>query len=155
MPLNIEKLYARFQDINESIARLRQLGSLPIVDFAADQDKLDVASFRLIVATEAAIDICLHTSAKLLKKVPDDYAGCFKLLADQALIDQHLYPRVITRLRQQALAADDIEARVARVRPIGDVLLRHTGNAGRARRLGQSAVRGEVGNGLVGLGQCP
>jgi uncharacterized protein YutE (UPF0331/DUF86 family) len=99
MPLNIEKLYARFQDINESIARLRQLGSLPIVDFAADQDKLDVASFRLIVATEAAIDICFHASAKLLKKVPDDYACCFKLLADQALIDKDLATRLARMAR--------------------------------------------------------
>ncbi len=99
MPLNIEKLYARFQDINESITRLRQLGSLPIADFAADQDKLDVASFRLIVATEAVIDICLHTSAKLLKKVPDDYAGCFKLLADQALIDKDLAARLASMAR--------------------------------------------------------
>ncbi len=99
MPLNIEKIYTRFEDINESIARLRQLGSIPVADFIADQDKLDVASFRLIVATEAAIDICLHASAKLLKKVPDDYAGCFKLLAEQALIDKDLATRLALMAR--------------------------------------------------------
>jgi uncharacterized protein YutE (UPF0331/DUF86 family) len=99
MPLNMEKIYARFQDIHESIARLRQLGSIPVADFTADQDKLDVASFRLIVATEAAIDICLHTAAKLLKKVPDDYAGCFKLLADHALIEKDLATRLARMAR--------------------------------------------------------
>lgn len=92
--LNIEKLYAKFQDITKSLDRLKQFRSTSQVDFLQDQDKLDIASFRLIVATEAAIDICLHVAAKQLKKVPEEYAACFKLLAQSNLIDSELAARL-------------------------------------------------------------
>lgn len=92
--LNIEKIYGKFRDISESVARLEQFRDLSLEEFLSDQDKLDIASFRLIVATEAAIDICLHTSAKLLRKVPEDYAGCFRLLGDHELISRELADRL-------------------------------------------------------------
>jgi len=92
--LNIEKLYAKFRDITESVARLKQFREVSREEFLQDQDKLDVASFRLIVATEAAIDICLHVSAKLLRKVPEEYAACFKLLGESGVIDGDLALRL-------------------------------------------------------------
>ena len=94
MRLNPEKVYNKFRDIKESIDRLRAFKELPLEAFLEDQDKKDVASFRLIVATEAAIDLCLHISARLLKKVPEEYAGCFGLLADEGLIDKGLALRL-------------------------------------------------------------
>lgn len=92
--LNLEKLYAKFRDITESVARLKQFRDMSRDEFLQDQDKLDIASFRLIVATEAAIDICLHVSAKLLRKVPEEYAACFKLLGQSGLIDADLSLRL-------------------------------------------------------------
>ena len=67
MRLNIEKIYAKFRDIMESIDRLRALRDISLNDFMEDRDKQDIASFRIIVATEAAIDMCLHVSARMLK----------------------------------------------------------------------------------------
>jgi uncharacterized protein YutE (UPF0331/DUF86 family) len=92
--LNIEKVYAKFRDITESVARLKQFRDLPLEEFLQDQDKLDIASFRLIVATEAAIDICLHVAAKVLRKVPEEYAACFKMLGQSGLIDDALAARL-------------------------------------------------------------
>jgi uncharacterized protein YutE (UPF0331/DUF86 family) len=89
-PLDIDKIYPKFRDIRESTDRLRAFRDISLDEFLNDQDKQDIASFRLIVATEAAIDICLHIAAKVLKKVPEDYAGCFKVLCDHGLIDQEL-----------------------------------------------------------------
>jgi uncharacterized protein YutE (UPF0331/DUF86 family) len=96
--LNLDKLYAKFRDIEESVARLREFGKIPQEQFLADRDNLDIASFRLIVATAAAIDTCLHICAKLLKLVPADYAACFYLLAEHGLIHDDL----ATRLAQMA-----------------------------------------------------
>ena len=90
MTLDIEKIHSKFQDITESLTRLERFRGLPLEAFLGDQDKLDVASFRLIVATEAALDICFHLVANLLNKVPEEYAGCFKLLGDAGLIDATL-----------------------------------------------------------------
>ena len=92
--LNLDKLYAKFRDIEESVARLRQFGEISREQFLADRDNLDIASFRLIVATEAAIDTCLHICAKLLKLVPADYAACFFLLAEHGLINDDLAARL-------------------------------------------------------------
>jgi uncharacterized protein YutE (UPF0331/DUF86 family) len=92
--LNNDKLYSKFRDIRESIDRLTAFKDIPLEEFLNDQDKQDIASFRLIVATEAAIDMCMHISAKVFKKVPEDYAGCFKFLFDHGLIDQDLSNRL-------------------------------------------------------------
>ncbi|MBW1930949.1 MAG: DUF86 domain-containing protein [Deltaproteobacteria bacterium] len=85
-----EKIFAKISDITESIQRLRSIGQMNLEEFLKNQDARDIASFRLIVCTEAAIDICLHLSAKLLKKVPEDYASCFGLLASHNMIEKEL-----------------------------------------------------------------
>ncbi len=94
MTLHLEKVYSKFKDITESMERLRAFKDMALEDFLSDRDKQDIASFRLIVATEAAIDLCLHISAKKLGKVAEEYAACFTLLADQGLIDQALASRL-------------------------------------------------------------
>jgi uncharacterized protein YutE (UPF0331/DUF86 family) len=94
MTLDVDKLYAKFRDISESVGRLRAFAEVPLEVFLADQDKRDVASFRLIVATEAAIDLCLHIAAKRLGKVAEEYAACFQLLADDRVIERDLADRL-------------------------------------------------------------
>ncbi len=97
--LNVDKLYAKFRDIRESVERLRLFGDISLDEFLRDRDKQDIASFRLIVATEAAIDTCLHVAAKVLKEVPEEYAGCFQLLCDHDLIDRGLSLRLAKMAR--------------------------------------------------------
>jgi len=92
--LNIDKIYSKFRDIRESIDRLTAFKDISLEEFLHNQDKQDIASFRLIVATEAAIDMCLHIAAKVFKKLPEEYAGCFKLLSDHGLIDRDLSIRL-------------------------------------------------------------
>ena len=85
-----EKISSKVSDIRESIQRLRSISQIGLSEFLKNQDARDIASFRLIVCTEAAIDICLHLSTNLLKKVPEDYASCFGLLASQGIINKEL-----------------------------------------------------------------
>ena len=97
--VNIDKLYAKFRDIRDSVERLRLFGEISLDEFLRDRDKQDIASFRLIVATEAAIDTCLHVAAKVLKEVPEEYAGCFQLLGDHDLIDRDISLRLAKMAR--------------------------------------------------------
>lgn len=97
--VNIDKVYAKFRDIRDSVERLRLFGDISLDEFLMDRDKQDIASFRLIVATEAAIDTCLHVAAKVLKEVPEEYAGCFQLLGDHDLIDRELSLRLAKMAR--------------------------------------------------------
>ncbi len=99
MKLNIDKIYAKFRDIRESVARLKRFQKMSLEAFLLDRDKQDIASFRLVVATEAAIDACLHVAAKVLREVPEEYAGCFQLLGDNELIDRELSLRLVRMAR--------------------------------------------------------
>ena len=90
MSLNQELILARCQEINESLERLASIKSVPLETFLVDRDLQDVASYRLLVAIEAALGLCYHVSAKRLKKVPEEYAECFAILAKAGLIPAEL-----------------------------------------------------------------
>ena len=92
--VNSDKVYAKFRDIRDSVERLRLFRDISLDEFLRDRDRQDIASFRLIVATEAAIDTCLHVAAKVLREVPEEYAGGFQLLGDHDLIDRELSLRL-------------------------------------------------------------
>lgn len=98
MTLNPDLIRARCAEIEESLGRLERFGAMSREAFLADQDALDVACYRLLVAIEAALALCYHVSAKRLKKMPEDYAGCFGLLAEAQLIP----PALATRLQAMA-----------------------------------------------------
>ncbi len=49
-----------------------------------------MASYRLLVAIEAALGLCYHVAAKQLKRVPEEYAECFAILSDAQVISKDL-----------------------------------------------------------------
>lgn len=90
MNLNMDLIQDRFQDIQQSLERLEQIRALPQDVFVADQDILDVTCYRLLVAIEAALQICFHISARRLKHVPEEYAECFAILGEAGILPQDL-----------------------------------------------------------------
>ena len=98
MELNLDLIQARFHDIRTSLERLERIKLLPLEAFLADQDTLDIASHRLLVAIEAALQICFHVSAQALHRVPDEYAECFAILGEANLLS----PELSRNLQQMA-----------------------------------------------------
>lgn len=98
MSLNADLIRARCSEIEESVSRLERFKSLSVEAFLSDQDNLDIACYRLLVAIEAALALCFHLSAKRLHKVPEEYAECFRLLCDAKIIA----PELAERLQQMA-----------------------------------------------------
>ncbi len=90
MSLNHELILTRCREIEESLERLRLIADKPREIFLADHDLQDIASYRLLVAIEAALSLCFHITAKRLKKVPEEYAECFTLLAEGGIIPLEL-----------------------------------------------------------------
>jgi uncharacterized protein YutE (UPF0331/DUF86 family) len=90
MNLNPDLIQDRFQDIQQSLERLERLRALSRKEFLADQDCLDVACYRLLMAIEAALQICFHVSARSLGKVPEEYAECFSILCDGGILEKDL-----------------------------------------------------------------
>lgn len=94
MSLNADLIRSRCAEIEESIRRLERLQSLSREEFLSDQDSLDIACYRLLIAIEAALALCYHISAKRLRKVPEEYAGCFELLKNAGVIPSDLSERL-------------------------------------------------------------
>lgn len=91
MTLNADLVRSRCQEIEDSLARLDAIrNNTPRERFLGDRDTQDIASYRLLVAIEAALALCYHVSAKRLRKVPEEYAECFKILAEGGIISGEL-----------------------------------------------------------------
>lgn len=98
MTLNPDVVRARCAEIEESVQRLEALAVLSPADFLADRDAQDIASYRLLVAIEAALALCYHVSSRRLRTAPADYAGCFALLGEAGV----LAPDLTGRLQRMA-----------------------------------------------------
>ena len=80
--------------IAEALRRLRELGLLSEDEFLADFRNTESAKYLLIVATEAAIDICNHIVARRSGRAPEDYADCFAVLVELRVITPDLAERL-------------------------------------------------------------
>ncbi|SFM80261.1 type VII toxin-antitoxin system HepT family RNase toxin [Thermodesulforhabdus norvegica] len=78
------------RDIRRSLERLERIRALPKDAFLADQDALDLACYRLLIAIEAAIHICFHICAQRLHRVPEEYAECFAILGEAGIVPPEL-----------------------------------------------------------------
>jgi uncharacterized protein YutE (UPF0331/DUF86 family) len=94
MSLNPDLIRARCAEIDASLARLDEFQHLSREQFLSNQDAIDVACYRLLIAIEAALALCFHVSAKRLHQVPEEYAGCFSTLEHAGLIPADLSSRL-------------------------------------------------------------
>jgi uncharacterized protein YutE (UPF0331/DUF86 family) len=96
MTLDVDVVRGRCTEIAESLERLRRIREDGREAFLTDDDTRDIACYRLLLAIEAALALCYHVSARHLRQVPEDYAGCFAALARAGVI-----PDVLSRRLQQ------------------------------------------------------
>jgi uncharacterized protein YutE (UPF0331/DUF86 family) len=94
MNLNQDLIRTRCHEIEDSLSRLKQIQAFPKEVFLKDRDLQDIACYRLLVAIEAALSLCYHIAAKRLKKVPEEYAECFAILAEAGIIPADLSVRL-------------------------------------------------------------
>jgi len=90
MAVNRDLIQSRFSGIRGSVNRLEELRGLSRAEFLADQDTIDIACYRLLIAIEAAIQICFHVGAQRLHKTPESYGECFALLGEAGIVDPAL-----------------------------------------------------------------
>lgn len=98
MTLDADVVRSRCTEIEQALERLERIRAAGREAFLADADARDIACYRLLLAIEAALALCYHLSARRLKRVPDDYAGCFAGLSRAGIISDDLS----TRLQQMA-----------------------------------------------------
>jgi uncharacterized protein YutE (UPF0331/DUF86 family) len=90
-PVRIRELLG---SIAEAQGSLRKLAQLPEAEFLDDFRNTESAKYLMIVAVEAAIDLCNHVVACQGGRAPQDYADCFGILADLNVIRPDLAKRL-------------------------------------------------------------
>lgn len=94
MTLDLDVVRGRCQEIEQALQRLERIREEGRGDFLQNADARDIGCYRLLIAIEAALALCYHVSARRLRAVPDDYAGCFGKLQEAGIIPADLSERL-------------------------------------------------------------
>ena len=97
--VNLDRLRELAGHVRDSVRQLRELGQAPRDVFLADARSVNSAKYLLIVATEAALDVCNHLAARRGARSPQDYADCMAIMAELGVIDDDLAARMMRMAR--------------------------------------------------------
>lgn len=97
--VNLDRLRELAGHLRDSVRQLRELGRSPREVFLAEPRSVNSAKYLLIVATEAALDICNHLAARRGARSPEDYADCMAIMAELGVIDDDLKGRLMRMAR--------------------------------------------------------
>jgi uncharacterized protein YutE (UPF0331/DUF86 family) len=90
-PIRIREL---LRQISIRRSYLEELRKLPRDEFVGDFRNTESARHALLIATQAAIDICNHIAARQTLRTPSDYADCFAVLGEKGIITADLARRL-------------------------------------------------------------
>jgi uncharacterized protein YutE (UPF0331/DUF86 family) len=97
--VNLDRLRELAGYLLGAVRELRELGRTPREVFLADSRTVNSAKYLLIVATEAALDICNHTAARRGGRSPRDYADCLAVLGEIGAVGEVLGGRLARMAR--------------------------------------------------------
>ena len=92
--VNVDRLRDLAGHLRSACSQLREHASLGVNGFVSDPKTTNSAKYLLIVASEAALDICNHLAAKRGGRSPEDYADCMSILAELGILDPDLQRRM-------------------------------------------------------------
>ncbi len=98
MNVDRERVQALLARIAEAQGKAARLGELPEAEFLGDYRNTESAKYLLVVAVEAAVDLCQHLVARGGGRLPSDYADCFTSLQEMGVLPADL----VVRLRRMA-----------------------------------------------------
>ncbi len=94
MKVDPERVQALLSQIAEAQQKAARLGELPEPEFLSDYRNTESAKYLLIVAAEAAIDLCQHLVARGGGRLPTEYADCFTSLEEMGILPADLAARL-------------------------------------------------------------
>jgi uncharacterized protein YutE (UPF0331/DUF86 family) len=97
--INLDRLRELAGHVRDSVRQLHELGQPSREAFLAEARSVNSAKYLLIVATEAALDICNHLAARRGARSPEDYADCMAIMAEIGAIDDDLKARMMRMAR--------------------------------------------------------
>jgi uncharacterized protein YutE (UPF0331/DUF86 family) len=97
--VNLDRLRDLAGHLRNACRQLHPLGNIDPQAFLADAKTVNSAKYLLIVATEAALDICNHLVAKKGGRSPEDYADCMTILGELGVLPPDLVRRMTKMAR--------------------------------------------------------
>ena len=88
--INHDLIADKIADIEKAMALLEKIASVEKKGFLTDQIIISGAKYQLILAIEAAQNICNHLAARVAKEAPESYAGCFRILGENNIIPEEM-----------------------------------------------------------------
>lgn len=80
---NPDKIRRLVSELRRASGRLKALSDIDMNSFLEDPDKVGSAKYHLILAIEAAIDMCNHIISQNGYRAPEDYSDTFQVLYEQ------------------------------------------------------------------------
>ena len=90
-----EKITTLSSEIFNALERLRELANLSKEEFIANPHTVASAKYFLVVAIEAAIDMCNHVISRNKFRVPNDYADTFRVMGEVGFLNKDFVERLV------------------------------------------------------------
>jgi uncharacterized protein YutE (UPF0331/DUF86 family) len=94
-----EKITKLSSELLNALRRLKELADLPKEEFLSNPHFIGSAKYHLIVAIEAAIDMCNHVISRNRLRVPEDYADTFRVMREAEFFDDEFADRLMQMAR--------------------------------------------------------
>jgi uncharacterized protein YutE (UPF0331/DUF86 family) len=86
--ISVEKITDKFVQLDEFLKILKEIQRTPLEQFFKDKILVGSAKYYLQVSIECCLDVAGHIIAANKFRAPKDYADCFKVLEEQAVITE-------------------------------------------------------------------
>mgnify|MGYP001566390733 CR=1 FL=1 len=90
MSVDRERIASRISEVQVAMEQLEKYAVMDTDEFVSNSEKVAAAKYHLLTMIEGCISICTHIATRTIHKVPEAYGTCFKLLAENNLIDEEL-----------------------------------------------------------------
>jgi uncharacterized protein YutE (UPF0331/DUF86 family) len=97
--VNLDRVRDLAGHLRDAVRQLRALAGPSVDSFAADPRTANAAKYLLIIACEAALDICNHVASRRAGRSPEDYADCMIVLAELGALSTELAQRLARMAR--------------------------------------------------------
>lgn len=94
MEFDEEKITKLSSELFNALNRLHELAELSEDEFLSNPHYIASAKYFLIVAIEAAIDMCNHVISRNRLRVPEDYADTFRVLHEANFFEKDFAERL-------------------------------------------------------------
>ena len=99
MEVNKNKLRKLISELTDALRELEDLRNREDGEFLGNSHLVSSAKYNLLIAIEAAIDICNHVIFRRRYRTPEDYADTFKVMGEVGAFPEEFLKNLIDMAR--------------------------------------------------------